>query len=123
MKAPCKKPCKACPFRRQSLPGWLGAASTEQFAQTVMADMPMPCHSTVDYDDPDWREGLHKARYCRGALTLFANQCKLSRDPERPRVPADREEVFGHIGEFVEHHNSLIEGGSGGALNRRERDS
>ncbi len=109
MKDPCKRPCKACPYRRKSLAGWLGSDTPEGFAATTMADVPMPCHSTIDYEDPDWKETqLPKARHCRGALVLFANTCKISRDPERPRVEPDHEEVFSNAAEFIEHHKTPL---------------
>lgn len=105
MKADLKSPCDQCPFRRKSIPGWLGADTPENFIETTMADYPMPCHSTVDYEDPGWFENLDEAQACAGALVFFANLCKLSRDPKRPKLPADHEWVFSRPEEFLEHHN------------------
>lgn len=103
-----KKPCKQCPFRKQSLPGWLGDASPEQFIATVMNDEEMPCHSTVDYTDKHWRRSLRtkKVSYCKGSLIFFSNICKLSRDRARPTAEPS-EDVFRSPQEFLKHHTSL----------------
>lgn len=103
-----KKPCNQCPFRKKSLPGWLGDASPEQFMATVMQDHEMPCHSTVDYSDPRWRRSLStkKVSYCKGSLIFFANICKLSRDRDRPTAEPS-EDVFRSPQEFLNHHKSL----------------
>ncbi len=104
MKKPSGRPCKECPFKRTSMPGYLGASTTQEFFDTTMADAAMPCHTTVDYDNPDWREKLSDAKFCSGALIFFRNICKLSRDPKRPRLDVNRELVFGTPLEFLSHH-------------------
>lgn len=105
MKHTLSQPCRECPFRRKSLPGYLGNSNPEEFAATVMADTRMPCHLTVDYEREDWAERAERnAEYCYGALVFFSNTCKLSRDPERPRAPADHTAVFSTMGEFLAHH-------------------
>lgn len=107
MTRPCvKKPCRECPFRRESLPGYLGADTPEGFIATTMADVPMPCHLTVDYESDDWEEQAAEAPLCAGALIMFSNMAKLSRDRNRPRLPADRENVFTFPHEFLKHHTS-----------------
>lgn len=104
MKKGLKQPCRECPYRRESLPGYLGEASPEQFMATTMEDHQMPCHLTVDYDREDWEEGLDEAEQCAGAAIFFANLCKLSRDRDRMKLPADREQVFSNPQQFLEHH-------------------
>ena len=104
----CVKPCTECPFRRTSLPGYLGADNPADFIATAFGDYPMPCHSTIDYNDPAWKakwEGGRTGRLCAGAAIFFANLCKLSRDRDRPTLPADRELVFAHPREFLAHHD------------------
>lgn len=103
----CARPCAECPFRRASLPGYLGSDTPENFIATALADYPMPCHLTVDYSDPEWRAKWERAgegRLCAGAAIFFANLCKLSRDRDRPALPVDRALVFAHPGEFLAHH-------------------
>lgn len=109
--AACAQPCQACPFRRQSLPGWLGNSSSEEFMQQTLADLAMPCHKTIDYEDADWSikwADKETGKLCAGALIFFANICKRSRDPARPAVAADRSLVFSSAAEFVAHHDGAI---------------
>jgi hypothetical protein len=110
----CAKPCAECPFRRASLPGYLGADNPAGFIATTMADYSMPCHSTIDYSDPQWKvkwDAGRIGRLCAGAAIFFANMCKLSRDRDRPTLPADRELVFAHPREFLAHHGEGEESG------------
>jgi len=90
--------------------GYLGDHTAEEFLGRAMTDQRMECHTTIDYEDAD-RTHLEQiedgtARYCAGALIFFANILKRSRDPERPRLPADREEVFAWPTEFSAHHDT-----------------
>lgn len=105
-------PCRECPFRCDSAPGWLGDSDPEEFMRTVLADVPMPCHLTIDYDVPNWKElwenglmGVH----CGGAAIFFTNICKVSRDSDRPRLEADHEQVFSRPEEFIAHHTIKAE--------------
>lgn len=104
------EPCRQCPFRRASLPGWLGAQTPEGFIAAVMAEAPLPCHSTINYRRADWAERWAARRIgklCRGALTFAANACKTPRPTSLlPVVPADPEGVFTTPAEFVAHHRS-----------------
>ncbi len=80
-----KKPCHACPFRKDSARGYVGDDTPQAFIAMTMSDQPMPCHLTINYEDPEWEETYEEdASYCRGALNLFANTCKMSRDSSRP---------------------------------------
>lgn len=104
---PCAdKPCDKCPMRRKSMPGYLGASTPADFIASVHNDAQMPCHLTVDYEDPDWREQLMngQARACAGIAIYFANICKVSRDPERRRLKPDHKAVFSSPREFLAHH-------------------
>ena len=104
MLADLKEPCRDCPFRRKSVPGWLGADTPENFIETTLADYEMPCHLTVNYEDPAWFQDLSAAQACAGASIFFANICKLSRDPKRLKLPPDTEKVFASKTEFLTHH-------------------
>lgn len=67
----------------------------------------MPCHLTVDYEDPNWQkkwEAKKIGRLCAGAAVFFANICKSSRDRDRLVLPPDRETVFAWPAEFLAHH-------------------
>lgn len=118
-----KEPCSQCPYRRKSMPGYLGQATPEEFMQSTMLDYPMPCHKTIDYNDQHWKDKWEnlvlddelkvgkagcdtKEKHCAGAAIFFTNIAKLSRDAARPRMAADRELVFDHPQQFIDHHYS-----------------
>lgn len=96
-------------MRRKSIPGWLGRAQPEGFIASLFRDEPLPCHPTIDYDDPDWREKWfagETGEMCRGALVLLANMVKLPRSKAIPVVDPDTETVFETAKEFIDHHRS-----------------
>ncbi len=100
-------PCKDCPFRRRSLPGWLGHATPQSFIIEISYEHPLPCHPTIDYGDPEWLDKWTDqkiGRICAGSLVMAANMCKRPRDPAFPRLPSDRETVFASPAEFIAHH-------------------
>lgn len=110
MKPPPSKPCKSCPFRRKSWAGYLGEHTVDEFIGRWKSDQRMECHKTVDYESPN-KTHLEQiedgdASWCAGALIMFRNDCRLSRDPERPVMEADHEEVFSRENEFREHHDT-----------------
>src|SRR5258706_14268375 len=89
-----EKPCNECPFRRASMPGWLGAGTPQSFVIEISYEHPLPCHRTLDYSDPDWLAkwtDQKVGRVCAGALILAANMSKRPRDPAFPRLPRDPE--------------------------------
>lgn len=102
-------PCAACPFRKESLPGYLGASTpTEFMLHTLDQEVRMPCHSAIDYEDKDWyRSQYPQAPLCAGALAFMCNTAKSPRDPDlrdaRNQV-GRRDDVFGNRKEFLEHH-------------------
>ena len=106
---PCAKPCSNCPFRRESMPGWLGAGSPESFIDCIQRDEPLPCHPTIDYDDRHWlakwmAQGDDTGSICAGSLIFMANKLQRPHDPAFPTMKADRETVFSNSIEFVRHH-------------------
>jgi hypothetical protein len=105
---PVPKICNDCPFRRKSAPGWLGNSSPEGFIDCIQRDEPLPCHQTIDYDDPHWLAKWMRqrdtGRMCAGALTLMANKLQRAHTPGFPTMPRDVENVFSNSVEFVRHH-------------------
>lgn len=93
------KPCKECPFRRVSPKGWLGDNDPRHFAINANHDGNFPCHMTME---------KNQEFQCAGRATMWANQCKTSRDDSVPDLKPDRENVFSHIGEFNKHHGINI---------------
>ncbi len=92
------RPCNDCPWRKQSLPGWLGPMAAEDWVALAMSDQPVACHMTLD-EDFSW-EGAFQ---CAGAADFRANICKLPRDPDVARG-APNDAVFSSPAEFVAYH-------------------
>jgi hypothetical protein len=104
------KPCNACPWRRESAAGWLGASNPEEFIEQTLAELEMPCHCAVDYDDPAWEKNqIPNAPLCAGSLVFMRNVCKIPRNHEHAEavksVEADRDNVFARPDEFIAHHS------------------
>ena len=93
------KPCKECPFRRESLPEYLGGNDPKSFAFLSGKDGNFECHLTMSNSQP---------AQCAGRAIMWANSCKKSRDGSVPELKQDREKVFSHIGEFTKHHKIEI---------------
>lgn len=105
-----KEPCVECPFRRSSLPGWLGDHRTSQeIIEMIRYDVFFPCHekviSLMERLPPD--EALVRAPHCVGALAFMNNTCKLSRDPAtafKQGQVSRRDDCFSSDEEMREHH-------------------
>lgn len=93
-----KTPCNECPFRRISMRGYLGGNHPQSFTVLANHDGNFPCHKTMKRAKP---------AQCAGRATMWANQCKVSRDDSVPSVLRS-EKVFAHIGEFIKHHEVTI---------------
>jgi hypothetical protein len=92
------------------LAGWLGDyTDAEDFIHThYNAEVVNPCHMTVDYDDPNWKDKLNERRACRGQAQMFVNACKLPREGELKALVKDAErddDVFTWRHDFIEHHS------------------
>lgn len=103
-----KSPCSQCPFRRNSVRGYLGADDPEHFLSLTMRDATMPCHMDIDYSDKDWLTTQEPdAPLCVGALQFQNNFMKLARDPEvarGQRAVGESANVFSNPEEFLVHH-------------------
>ncbi len=106
-----KAPCKECPFRRESAPGWLGAhESSTEIVGLVNADRAFPCHLAVNAlveDGTEFSDAVQEAHHCVGALAFMNNSCKLSRNPEikaQQREVGRRPDCFAFPHELVQHH-------------------
>lgn len=106
-RSPVAKPCSDCPFRRKAMPGWLGAGSPESFIDCMQRDEPLPCHQTIDYDNPHWLvEWMHQknGNACAGSLIFMANKLQRPHTPGFPTMEPDHETVFSNTVEFVRYH-------------------
>lgn len=97
-----KTPCNQCPWRKKAAPGWLGASTPVEFLQQSEAEIHMPCHLHVDYEQDNWREQADSAPPCAGRAIHFANRCKQSKTVEKVERS---EEVFTNPQEFIDHHS------------------
>ena len=107
---PCKKqhstPCRECPFKRDSAPGWLGASEPGEFLALADSDNRAPCHMHVNYDKPDWERQAAVAPQCVGRAVFMANRCKLPA-PGLLKAKSNPDAVFVRPHEFVAHHARL----------------
>lgn len=119
-------PCGECPFRKKSIPGWLGGGGPEDFVRDTMNDALMPCHTDknfikardAEHTPEEFQEALldGSIQHCAGARIFFKNQCKMSQNPlymeaqrEGKIKPVERNpEVFTFRNEFIEHHSKLL---------------
>jgi hypothetical protein len=85
------KACSDCPLRRDSLNGWLGGATPEEYARLCHSDEVVECH-------------VHAGSRCAGLAIYRRNTAKWQ--PEEHKLPADRETVFSNIMEFLAHHSA-----------------
>lgn len=72
-------------------------------------ERPLPCHQTMDYDDPEWLDKWNAqstGSMCAGALIMSANMSKLPRDRAFPRMEQDKTAVFPTHQAFLDYHNS-----------------
>lgn len=89
-------PCSDCPWRRDSLQGWLGGYDADEFLDAARGDGPVHCHVLKRTNQAHWE--------CAGAAIYRRNSCKLVDAEECLVLPADREKVFSNAIEFKKHH-------------------
>lgn len=106
-----KQPCNQCPFRKNSLPGYLGEGTynPELFLST-MEHSPIPCHITMDWENPDFEltEEMIYDSPCVGSLQFMKNSCKIPRSIGYRKLAEPfqkNDEVFNWKKEFIEHHS------------------
>jgi hypothetical protein len=93
---PCKtqhrRACSDCPLRRDSVRGWLGGYTPEEYLALLHSDERIDCHT---------KEGPQ----CAGAAIYRENVCKSPRPGSGClELPADKKVVFGNPMEFLKHH-------------------
>lgn len=85
-----KTPCNQCPFKKDSLKGYLGASTPVEFLEQAESDIVMPCHLHIDYEDVNLR-----------------NRCKSPRNNVIQKGDSNKE-VFDAAQEFYNHHSDKI---------------
>jgi hypothetical protein len=87
------KPCSDCPMRRDSLNGWLGGSTPDEYVRLSHSDCNVDCH-------------VHGGSPCAGMAIYRTNVCK-SQPPEH-KLPADHTNVFSTPMQFLEHHKTPL---------------
>lgn len=126
------RPCKECPFRVRSAPGYVGGhADAMEILHIVRMDGKFPCHLEVnrimsdmvaaadaflpdeDTDESDegyaFRYAVGEAPFCTGALIFMNQTAKRSRDPAVCKLQdkaGKSKTVFGSANDFLTHHKS-----------------
>jgi hypothetical protein len=85
------KPCTDCPLRRDSLQGWLGGYTAEEYSRLNHSDETVDCH-------------VHAGSRCAGVYIYRRNTAKWV--PEQHKLPADHTNVFSTPMEFIAHHST-----------------
>jgi hypothetical protein len=105
------QPCKECPFRKKSFPGYLGEASGDpQRFLLTLETKPIPCHMQVDWEgtDAEYADALAWTKPCLGSLQFLKNTCKLPWDKKYAAMRNEAErnpEVFEIRTDFIKHHD------------------
>lgn len=89
------KPCHDCPMRRNSIPGWLGGATADEYRSLCHSDAQVDCHAI-------------RGQQCAGVAIYRKNVVKRV-EPPLLTLPADREAVFATPMEFVEWHTNVLQ--------------
>ncbi len=84
-------PCSDCPLRRDSLGGWLGGSTADEWAAMLHAEAKVECH-------------VLEGAQCAGAAVYRGNICKRPRDKTILVLPSDEKTVFSNRREFLDHH-------------------
>lgn len=92
-------PCSDCPWRINSLPGWLGPLDATEWIGLVLSDAPIACHQTI-VKSGEWTPGV---RQCAGAADFRANICKVPRD-HNVAGGSPNDAVLMDVQAFLEHH-------------------
>ncbi len=87
------KPCSDCPWRRDSVQGWLGGFTAKSWVNCAHSETVVKCH-------------VIRNQQCAGTAIYRANVYKLPRTPEALQLPPDTGKVFSSIigDDFLEHH-------------------
>jgi hypothetical protein len=95
-----KTPCAECPWRKDSLKGYLGGNTPEMYADSVQNGEAPACHMR---DETHPKGGA----FCVGALQCMANSATLPKDPE-PRAAREivgrSDKVFNFPALFYKYH-------------------
>lgn len=102
MKNNLLNPCDECPFRKNSIPGWLGAETAESTFHHVTNEGDFACHKTRS-------KPLSLMSRCKGSLLFLKKACKSPKYNEELKVALKKEKGDTSnillVNEFFNHHN------------------
>lgn len=103
MKNDLKQPCNECPFRKNSLPGYLGGFTPEETYQGVMThEEDFACHLTR-------HKPVKEMSRCRGSLLFLKKNGKMPKyntklaEELRKMGKPDTSNILSNF-EFMSHH-------------------
>mgnify|MGYP001618446155 CR=1 FL=1 len=77
-----KKACNECPFRKTSLPGYLGPwPGPNELLDQAFSETGFVCHKTIVRDERTLQFKEKKFRLCAGSLICANKTSKIFRDP------------------------------------------
>ncbi len=104
-----KTACGECPFKKDSIAGWLAEYSTQDLHNLVMSEQPFPYHMTHQKDVPF--DKADELPLCAGALAYMRKGCKSPRNKEHAEFvkQVSKETLDNTLSrtEFFEHHNQF----------------
>lgn len=114
------KPCLECPFRKKSLPGWIGAhSSIHEIIDIVDRGQKFPCHLLTNAamerqeargEERDFERACNSAPHCVGALAFLANKGDGSPSQYiemQSGIVGRRSDVFKTVDEMEKHHEKF----------------
>jgi hypothetical protein len=107
MKSDLTKPCKECPFRKRSPPGWLGPWEAEELLM-VAGRHDLACHMTVHRGEDHTPMPHHQA--CAGAALHMNNKLQVAFHPslvelqDKLKDSPEAKNVFKDTTEYLMHH-------------------
>lgn len=107
-----KRPCADCPWRRKSIPGWLGSGDVASWLQAAHGEARVDCHTVKGDPQPQ----------CAGVAIYRANVLKLPRDPETLRLKKNPTVVFDNPADFARHHSEGIAERASNTMHEVEED-
>lgn len=92
-----KKPCTDCPFRRKSIPGWLGHFDLNDMRHYYTSEARFPCHKELE------TKTAQEADLCAGMIQMMVNSFK--RPSSNPEVIEAVNTAKSQASEFPEVHD------------------
>ncbi len=77
----CKSPCKSCPWRKDSIRGYLGGNTVEVYSDSVKSDIRVACHTRHPASVTLPSDQIQGEEMCVGFVLARLNDMKRSVDP------------------------------------------